>query len=248
MKKRLPLIAVFVCAIAVFLVLLFMPKAEVVPDSDNDGFADNIDQCIDKPSKSNNGCPDEELPQAENKEDRDGDGYFLTNLQGEADPNDSDPCVPKKNCPICDLDKDGLTLREEQIKKTDPNKVDTDGDGISDNIDACATEYGHGDNNGCKILLSLDFKVDNYGVVWNNEINEYASSISLEINDVSINLASSTSSLSRSEIMKKMCEYYPKNIRKGQRLTVRLNTILKDPKAISLTGNSSGTLLSTNCD
>lgn len=183
MKKRLPIIAVFVCAIAVVLVLLFMPEAEKAADRDNDGFPDEIDRCPNKPSKSNNGCPEEELPPAQNKDDKDGDGVLLTDLKRKGDANDADPCVPNENCPICDFDKDGLTLKEEGLKKTDPKKRDTDGDGINDNLDACGTEYGHKDNNGCKVVLSYNFKAGKQTVEWNDDINNYALNIILRVDD-----------------------------------------------------------------
>jgi hypothetical protein len=224
MKKRLPIIAVFTCAILVMLVLLFMPEKEAVKDTDGDGFADNIDQCIDKPCKTNNGCP--EVPP--NKEDRDGDGFFLTNMSGKPDVNDSDPCVPNENCPICDLDKDGLTLQEERVKQTNPQKSDTDGDGISDYTDSCPIVFGHKNNNGCKIDLPLNFMVEANNVTWNPEINEYASSVNLRFKGflVPVNMQSS---------------YPASEIRKTIRATktnIELEVELINPKAINLIGNT----------
>jgi hypothetical protein len=228
MKKRLPIIAVFACAILVMLVLLFMPEKEAIKDTDGDGFADDIDQCIDKPFKTNNGCPEEALPQAQNKEDRDGDGFFLTNMSGKSDDNDSDPCVPKDTCRFCDLDKDGLTLQEERVKQTNPKKSDTDGDGISDYTDACPIIFGHKNNNGCKIDLPLDFTADAYSVSWNPEINDYATSVNLRFKGYRAPVYMQ-SSYAASEIRK---------VIGASKTIIELEIELINPKAINLIGNT----------
>ena len=235
MKKRLPIIAVFACAILVMLVLLFMPEKEAIKDTDGDGFSDNIDQCIYKPCKTNNGCP--EVPP--NKEDRDGDGFFLTNMSGKSDDNDSDPCVPNENCPICDLDKDGLTLQEERVKHSSPNKTDTDNDGISDNLDDCANVYGHPDNNGCKVVIPLNFIADDDFVEWNIEVKEYASSMSLWVEDIEIPV-DGLNFFNGKTIGKKLKE---NGTMRGRTSLVRLVVNLNNPQAVTLTGKAEDLVL-----
>jgi gliding motility-associated-like protein len=59
--------------------------------------------------------------------DTDGDG-----VNDEADPANTDPCIPNLTSPNCDSDGDGLTYSEEIANGTDATNPDTDGDGIND--------------------------------------------------------------------------------------------------------------------
>lgn len=59
--------------------------------------------------------------------DTDGDG-----VNDEADPANTDPCIPNPNAGPCDQDGDGLTNSEEAAEGTSPTNPDTDGDGIND--------------------------------------------------------------------------------------------------------------------
>jgi gliding motility-associated-like protein len=59
--------------------------------------------------------------------DTDGDG-----VNNEADPANTDPCIPNINAGPCDQDGDGLTNAQETAPGTDPTNPDTDGDGIND--------------------------------------------------------------------------------------------------------------------
>jgi gliding motility-associated-like protein len=68
--------------------------------------------------------------------DTDGDGVF-----DEADPANTDPCVPNINAGPCDQDNDGLTNAQEGTEGTNPTNPDTDGDGIND-----GTEVTNGSN------------------------------------------------------------------------------------------------------
>lgn len=68
--------------------------------------------------------------------DTDGDGVF-----DEADPANTDPCVPNINAGPCDQDNDGLTNAQEGTLGTDPTNADTDADGIND-----GTEVTNGSN------------------------------------------------------------------------------------------------------
>jgi Domain of unknown function (DUF4394)/Thrombospondin type 3 repeat len=71
-------------------------------------------------------CP---LLSGDDQADLDGDG------QGDA-------CDP-------DIDGDGLTNAAEAARGTDARRVDTDGDGVVDGLDACATAAGSIAKNGC---------------------------------------------------------------------------------------------------
>lgn len=59
--------------------------------------------------------------------DTDGDG-----VNDEADPANTDPCIPNNTSPNCDFDGDGLTYSEEVANGTNYDNPDTDGDGIND--------------------------------------------------------------------------------------------------------------------
>ena len=59
--------------------------------------------------------------------DSDGDG-----VNNEADPANTDPCIPNVTAPNCDSDGDGLTYNQEIANGTSPTNPDTDGDGLSD--------------------------------------------------------------------------------------------------------------------
>lgn len=59
--------------------------------------------------------------------DTDGDG-----VNNEADPANTDPCIPNNTAPNCDFDGDGLTYSEEVANGTNYDNADTDGDGIND--------------------------------------------------------------------------------------------------------------------
>jgi hypothetical protein len=52
--------------------------------------------------------------------DTDGDGVF-----DEADPANTDPCIPNINAGPCDQDNDGLTNAQEGTLGTDPTNPDT---------------------------------------------------------------------------------------------------------------------------
>ena len=65
------------------------------------------------------------------------------------DSNDKDPCVPNQSAGPCDQDNDGLTNQQEK-GKSDPNKADTDGDGVNDKDDKCPKVAGSKTNKGCK--------------------------------------------------------------------------------------------------
>lgn len=103
-------------------------------DRDMDGVPDSIDYCWDTPPQvevDSRGCPI----------DTDGDGTpdYLEDKDQDGVRNYDDECpetqktypVDTVGCPL-DSDEDGLLDGREKELGTDPNKADTDGDGLSD--------------------------------------------------------------------------------------------------------------------
>jgi hypothetical protein len=181
MKKRLPILIVFISALVVLAGLLLAPDAKAVVDSDGDGFPDDRDQCPAIASSINNGCPMAEKPQ-EAKIDNDGDGFYAIDVTN-PDNNDQDPCMPNRSCEICDYDKDGLTYAAEIALGTNPDKKDSDNDEISDKEDTCPNEPGYAESGGCKLELSLDLRCSrlngNWLISWNESLSQYCSSMQL---------------------------------------------------------------------
>jgi len=114
------------------------------PDTDGDGVKDGedakhdpFDPCL--PNKDADICDQDQdgLMNKEEKDlgtdpknpDTDGDMY----KDGEdAENNPLNPCEPSHNSNTCDQDQDGLTNQKERELGTDPEKKDTDQDGIDD--------------------------------------------------------------------------------------------------------------------
>jgi hypothetical protein len=111
--------------------------AYVFPDSDNDGFDDNVDVCPNTPGVAPDGCP---LP------DSDADGF----------PDATDLCpntpgVAPNGCPdpsTLDTDGDGfndaidLCVLVAGVAPDGCPSPDTDGDGVLDAVDSCPTVFG----------------------------------------------------------------------------------------------------------
>ena len=119
------------------------------PDLDADGCT-NADEITagtnpnnpDSDSDGENDCA-EIGPDPTNPLDTDGDGIIdalessTTDSDGdgvnnEADPANTDPCIPNVTAPNCDSDGDGLTYSQETANGTSPTNPDTDADGLSD--------------------------------------------------------------------------------------------------------------------
>lgn len=133
---------------------------KVVPDSDDDGFRDDVDQCPKKPEdkdgfEDDDGCPDKDndddgVPDDEDecpdkREDEDGwqdeDGCPDKDNDGDGIPDGED------NCPDEAEDMDGF---EDEDGCPDP---DNDGDGVRDDQDECPGEVGIPSENGCPSSL-----------------------------------------------------------------------------------------------
>lgn len=119
------------------------------PDLDGDGCL-NVDETTAGTDPSNpdtdgdgeNDCA-EIGADPNNPTDTDGDGVIDAlestavdtdndGVNDEADPANTDPCIPNPNAGPCDQDGDGLTNSEEAAEGTSPTNPDTDGDGIND--------------------------------------------------------------------------------------------------------------------
>lgn len=97
------------------------------PDTDGDGENDCAEIGAD-PSNPTDTDGDGVIDALESTAvDTDGDG-----VNDEADPANTDPCIPNPNAGPCDQDGDGLTNSEEAAEGTNPTNPDTDGDGIND--------------------------------------------------------------------------------------------------------------------
>ena len=121
-------------------------------DSDKDGVKDKDDNCKYIPGPaSNNGCPEEKLP--EEFKDMDSDGIH--------DMIDDCPEVYGKiewdGCPFVDSDEDSIHDKEDKcpnefgLKELDgcPSN-DRDKDGILDHVDECPDEFGLAKYGGCQ--------------------------------------------------------------------------------------------------
>ncbi len=134
------------------IVAFFVPDN---PDFDNDGCL-NVDEITAGTDPNNPDTDaDGELDCAEigadptNPLDTDSDGIIdalessVTDtdndgVSDEADPANTDPCIPNVNAGPCDQDNDGLTNAEEVTEGTSPTNPDTDGDGINDGNEVAA--------------------------------------------------------------------------------------------------------------
>lgn len=97
------------------------------PDTDGDGENDGAETGTD-PSNPLDTDGDGIIDALESSIlDTDNDG-----VNNEADPANTDPCIPNVNAGPCDQDSDGLTNTEETAEGTNPTNPDTDGDGIND--------------------------------------------------------------------------------------------------------------------
>ena len=154
MKKRIPILTIFIVALVALGYILYTPETKVV-DTDSDGFADEVDRCPTVASSLNNGCPKDSVTKSGT--DEDGDGFFAGFVKDAStqDVNDNEPCVPNKNCGTCDFDKDGITLEQELANKTNPESDDTDKDGIKDKEDSCPLQYGLSEAQGCERELDV---------------------------------------------------------------------------------------------
>ena len=183
MKKRLPTIILLLSVAILLATIILWPKSQAPQDSDKDGFPDNIDECPTVFSETNLGCPLKEIDTPNYRVDKDKDGYF--NIQMDKtellDPNDDNPCDPDIECAICDYDGDNLTREEENMKGTDPNLKDSDGDGVDDDKDKCPVKFGHADANGCILEVNADLDAVGKTVSWNPILKDHVENLMIEI-------------------------------------------------------------------
>jgi hypothetical protein len=172
MKKRIPILTIFIVALVALGYILYTPETKVV-DTDSDGFADEVDRCPTVASSLNNGCPKDSVTAGGT--DEDGDGFFAGFVKDAStqDVNDNDPCVPNKNCGTCDFDKDGITLEQELANNTNPESDDTDKDGLKDMEDSCPIQYGLKESQGCELELDAQLVRSGKKIIYNPTILQY---------------------------------------------------------------------------
>jgi hypothetical protein len=172
MKKRIPILTIFIVALVALGYILYTPETKVV-DTDSDGFADEVDRCPTVASSLNNGCPKDSVTAGGT--DEDGDGFFAGFVKDAStqDVNDNDPCVPNKNCGTCDFDKDGITLEQELANNTNPESDDTDKDGLKDMEDSCPIQYGLKESQGCELELDAQLARAGKKFAYNPTILQY---------------------------------------------------------------------------
>ncbi len=119
-----------------------------------------------------NGCGS--IAQPPPPDDLDGDSYSGTN-----DPDDTNPCVPSNQSPICDFDKDGQVNATDTdddndgvVDTIDPHPFeskDTDGDGLNDDFETVIAKTNPflGDTDGDSIADGLE---------WNGQDNNHTTS------------------------------------------------------------------------
>ncbi len=113
-------------------------------DRDQDGIADEIDQCPDLAGTSiTNGCPDKDADAIADIVDK------CPDIAGEA---------RFEGCPVPDSDNDGVDDENDQCPQEKGTAAyhgcpvpDTDKDGINDDTDACPQQAGVPEFNGCPI-------------------------------------------------------------------------------------------------
>jgi hypothetical protein len=136
-------------------------------DSDNDGVADQVDRCIDKPEDKDgledaDGCPDA---------DNDGDGIADADDRCMFVSEDKDSFEDEDGCPDNDNDNDGIAdAKDKCINEAEDRDglsdddgcpdFDDDGDGLENSVDKCPTQKedkdSFQDTDGCPDLDNDD--------------------------------------------------------------------------------------------
>jgi len=129
---------------------------KVVPDTDEDGLRDDIDDCPDQPEDLDGFEDEDGCPELDNDKDGVNDDADKCALEAE----DKDGYQDEDGCPDPDNDGDGFLDADDECpleagiaeKKGCPIR-DKDGDGIFDEVDKCVTEPedkdGYLDEDGC---------------------------------------------------------------------------------------------------
>jgi outer membrane protein OmpA-like peptidoglycan-associated protein len=126
----------------------FGPSPTATPDTDEDGFLDDVDECVTvpagaSPDATRPGCP---LP------DTDHDGVLDRDDLCVDVPAGPTPDPDRRGCPLVDTDRDGIFDRDDLCPTEpmgahpDPARLgcplaDTDGDGVLDVDDVCPTTH-----------------------------------------------------------------------------------------------------------
>jgi outer membrane protein OmpA-like peptidoglycan-associated protein len=135
------------------------------PDSDDDGIPDGRESGLARPGRDTGGptwVPDADPSTTTDplRADTDGgglpDGTEDRNRNGAVDPGETDPLDPTDDGQA-DRDLDGLPDAVEQWAGTDPDRRDSDGDGIEDALD------GLGDADGDGMLDAVEADADDDG-------------------------------------------------------------------------------------
>ncbi|MDQ3335644.1 MAG: OmpA family protein [Myxococcota bacterium] len=132
------------------------PAAKSIPDTDKDGFLDNVDKCVTEPEdfdefEDTDGCPDL---------DDDKDGITDASDKCKRDPEDKDTFQDEDGCPEPDNDADKIldaadkcpNEPEDYDSFEDDNgcpETDNDKDTVLDGSDACPIVAGPVENKGC---------------------------------------------------------------------------------------------------
>ena len=172
MKKRIPILTIFIVALVALGYILYTPETKVLA-TDSDGFAAEVDKCPTVASSLNNGCPKDSVTPG--GIDEDGDGFFAGFVKDAStqDVNDNDPCIPNKNCGTCDYDNDGITLEQELANKTNPESDDTDKDGLKDKEDSCPIQYGLKESQGCELEFNTQLQRNGKEFLYNPALLNY---------------------------------------------------------------------------
>lgn len=214
MKKRLPILIVFMTALFVVIGILITPESAAVLNGQEEVKIGTT--------------------AAEKGVDQDHDGVQGDLTAAEMDPDDNNACIPDNNCPVCDQDGDGLTLEKEKELGSDPTEKDTDGDGLDDSSDKCVNEFGLVAHQGCKVVIDARLDVKNKRIEWNSQLNSCGGVI------LTIRRAGSGEVIVRQTCLNSNFDFnrkeYP-NQRPGQfEVSIELTSIAK--KSVTLSGNT----------
>ncbi len=129
---------------------LSISYAQLVRDSDGDGFTDDVDGCPQEPEDVDGFADDDGCPDVDN----DNDGILDVADRCPMVPEDVDGWKDDDGCADEDNDGDGLLDADDRCPVVPGVAAlmgcpDTDGDGLGDSEDACPTDAGPKETQGC---------------------------------------------------------------------------------------------------